>query len=106
MSQGLKAQTLSKLLSPSAALGGYPKLEAKNFLLKSRYHNFFPNRFFGSVIGTDFGGPSGLVMIRNLQWRRKEFFIESGVGIVAASELEKELAEISLKRKVVKEHYL
>jgi menaquinone-specific isochorismate synthase len=100
----LKALTNS--LSPTAALGGYPKTLALNFLQASRYAHKHPSRYFGSAMGLisqDFS--QFVVMIRNVQWNQQHFFIESGGGVLADSELEKELQEIRLKRETVKEHY-
>jgi isochorismate synthase EntC len=102
----ISAIDLSKILSPTAALGGYPRERSHKFLQNTVYQKKFPERFFGSVIGTDFENPMGLVMIRNVQWEKDQFFVESGVGIVEDSQLEKEQEEIRLKRKVVKDHYL
>jgi menaquinone-specific isochorismate synthase len=94
-------------LSPTAALGGYPKTEAKNFLEKTRYTKMFPHRFFGSVFGFSHQDMNrALVMIRNIQLLGKDIMIESGVGIIKESEFENELNEIKLKRETVKEMFL
>ncbi len=98
--------SLCKVLSPTAALGGYPQDRSKVFLMGSSYFKLFPDRIFGSVIASNAIDPLGLVMIRNVQWNSDEFFIESGVGLVEASTFEKESEEIRLKRKVVREHFL
>jgi anthranilate/para-aminobenzoate synthase component I len=45
-------------------------------------------------------------MIRNVQWQNDKFFIESGGGVVADSNFAQELAEIQLKRSVIKNFYL
>ena len=102
----ISALTLSRILSPTAALGGYPRKISKSFLLNTRYNRAYPQRVFGSVIGTEQSGPLGLVMIRNVQWDEQSFFVESGVGIVNASELSQEMEELKLKRKVVRDYYL
>lgn len=100
-------QALTSQLSPTAALGGYPMKEAKEFLKKTQYFRKFPNRYFGSCFGivsqdwTEF-----VVSIRNVQWSGEELFIESGGGVVPYSVLQKELDEIHWKRKVIREHYL
>ncbi|MFL5784545.1 MAG: chorismate-binding protein [Bacteriovoracaceae bacterium] len=94
-------------LSPTAALGGYPKKESLRFLKETRYFKKYPERSFGSTLGIVSKTESSfIVMIRNIQWRKDTYFIESGGGIVPGSELSKELSEISWKRNVVKEHYL
>lgn len=100
----LKALTDS--LSPTAALGGYPKQKALDFLKSSQYAHQHPSRYFGSAMGMispDFS--QFVVMIRNVQWNDQHFFIESGGGVLESSELDKELQEIRLKRETVREHY-
>ncbi|NCY26051.1 MAG: hypothetical protein EBX37_14775 [Alphaproteobacteria bacterium] len=47
-----------------------------------------------------------LVSIRNVQWKKNLVFIESGGGVVAESELIKEMEEIHLKRNTIKNYYL
>lgn len=107
MKKGLSILKLTSKLSPTAALGGYPADKAMNFLETMNYSKTFPDRIFGSVIGHISPSSSvGLVMIRNLQWLKETFIIESGVGVVEASELSKELSEIKLKREVVRNHFL
>lgn len=94
-------------LSPTAALGGYPKKESMKFLRETRYFKKYPERSFGSAMGVVTKEESRfIVMIRNVQWRKDTFFIECGGGIVPGSELKKELNEIAWKRDVVKDHYL
>jgi isochorismate synthase EntC len=98
---------LTSLLSPTAALGGYPKDLALKFLMATSYQKKYPHRYFGSAFGLfseDFS--QVLVMIRNVQWQNDKFFIESGGGVVADSNFAQELAEIQLKRSVIKNFYL
>ena len=98
---------LVSALSPTAALGGYPKKESLKFLRETRYFKKYSERSFGSAMGVVTKEESRfVVMIRNIQWRHETFFIESGGGIVPGSELKKELNEIAWKRAVVKDHYL
>lgn len=104
---GVNVTSLVEALSPTAALGGYPQKEALEFLRKSKYFEAHPERIFGSAFGVVTKTTSRfLVMIRNVQWKRDEVFIECGGGIVPGSKIESELAEIALKRSVVKDHYL
>ncbi len=99
--------SLVSALSPTAALGGYPKKESLKFLKETRYSKKYPERTFGSAFGVVSENESRfVVMIRNVQWKKEIFYIESGGGIVPGSELSKELREISWKRNVVKDHYL
>ncbi len=99
--------SLVSALSPTAALGGYPKKESMKFLRATRYTKKYPERSFGSAMGIVTRQESRfVVMIRNVQWKNDTFYIESGGGVVQGSELKKELNEIAWKRNVVKDHYL
>jgi len=94
-------------LSPTAALGGYPKDEALRFLMNSEYYSKYPQRIFGSAFGFfEENYSQFVVMIRNIQWKEEKFFIESGGGIVKESELSKEIEELRLKRKIIEEYFL
>jgi menaquinone-specific isochorismate synthase len=107
VSDDTNIMSLVNALSPTAALGGYPKKESMNFLRSTRYTKKFPERSFGSAMGVVTRQDSRfIVMIRNVQWKNHTFSIESGGGVVPGSELKKELNEISWKRNVVKDHYL
>lgn len=107
VSDGTDISALVSALSPTAALGGYPKKESLKFLRDTRYFKKYPERSFGSAMGVVTKQESRfIVMIRNVQWRKDTFFIESGGGVVPGSELNKELNEIAWKRDVVKGHYL
>ncbi len=107
VSDDTSIMSLVTALSPTAALGGYPKKESMNFLRSTRYSKKYPERSFGSAMGVVTNDESRfVVMIRNVQWKNHTFSIESGGGVVPGSELKKELNEISWKRNVVKDHYL
>ncbi len=94
-------------LSPTAALGGYPQQQSLGFLKSTAYHRRYGTRYFGSAFGvTGDVLNQFLVSIRNVQWDDGGFFIESGGGVVPASTLERELAEIHLKRQTIRSHYL
>jgi isochorismate synthase EntC len=98
---------LTKTLSPTAALGGYPKNSSLTFLKSSQYSQKYPQRYFGSgfgLISEDL--KEFVVSIRNVQWENQKLFIESGGGVVSESEFDKELEEIHLKRQTIKNHYL
>lgn len=98
---------LTSLLSPTAALGGYPKDAALYFLKQSQYQKNHQKRYFGSAFGvTSKEVTQFIVMIRNVQWQQDNFYIESGGGVVPDSELSRELEEIKLKRSVIRSHYL
>ncbi len=94
-------------LSPTAALGGYPKDKSLRFLKASNYFQKNPLRYFGSAFGLlSQTEQEFLVAIRNVQWKDQHFFIESGGGVLSNSDLKKELDEIHLKRNTIRNHYL
>ncbi len=98
---------ITSLLSPTAALGGYPQTKALQFLTETDYGKRHPQRFFGSAFGLKSHDMNqALVTIRNIQWHGNTFVIESGGGVVPDSDLEKELEEIKMKRESIKGHYL
>lgn len=98
---------LTNALSPTAALGGYPKLTSLNFLKHSHYSKKYPERYFGSCFGLISEDIKQFVVsIRNVQWKNEKLFIESGGGVVAESDFKKELEEIHLKRETIRKHYL
>lgn len=98
---------LTNLMSPTAALGGYPKANSLKFLQDSQYGQKYPLRYFGSAFGiVSEDIKEFIVSIRNVQWNKEGLYIESGGGVVAESELSQELAEIHLKRETIRKHYL
>lgn len=98
---------LTNVLSPTAALGGYPTKKALAFLKGTNYFQKNPMRYFGSAFGLIHGDLKEFVVsIRNVQWEGQHLYIESGGGVVAESVFEKELDEIHLKRNTIRKHYL
>jgi len=105
--EGIDLTELTGLLSPTAALGGYPKEASLRFLKNTRYAQKYGKRYFGSCFGLiSEEMKSFIVAIRNVQWNGKELYIECGGGIVPDSELEAEYEEILLKRNAIKNNYL
>lgn len=101
---GLDCAQLANRLSPTAALGGFPKNLAKDFIKASRYHKKHPARKFGGVFGIEQGERAlALVAIRNIQWDSERYYIECGGGVVPGSTQENELAEVRRKRKLIKD---
>lgn len=97
----LEIDDLITALSPTAALGGYPREEARRFLLQTHYHYLFPQRFHGSSFTVSHEGQTrSLVMIRNIQLQNNTLIIEAGAGVVEGSEEESEFAEINHKIKI------
>lgn len=102
----VRTSDLINELSPTAALGGYPKKNALEFLKETEYQKHFPDRIFGSAFGVSSQKSMRfLVLIRNVQWNEDTFFIESGGGVVPSSVLEDELLEISRKRSLIRSFY-
>jgi isochorismate synthase EntC len=107
VSPDLDLTALANALSPTAALGGYPKDLALRFLKATAYARKYPARTFGSAFGVVTPERKQFVVsIRNVQWEGPRLFIESGGGVVPASELGKEVEEFCLKRNTIRKHYL
>ena len=98
---------LTNALSPTAALGGYPKENSLEFLKHTDYSKKYPERFFGSCFGLISEDTKEFVVsIRNVQWTDKTLYVESGGGVVPDSIFDNELKEVQLKRETIKNHYL
>jgi isochorismate synthase EntC len=107
VSPDLDLTALTNLMSPTAALGGYPKDLALRFLQETEYAMKYPRRTFGSAFGVVTPERQQFVVsIRNVQWEGSHLFIESGGGVVEASEQVKEVEEFRLKRNTIRKHYL
>lgn len=101
---GVRVEDLIDKLSPTAALGGYPRSEALCFLRRTRYYEAHPHRYHGSVFCfTHQGHTRALVMIRNIQLHQNKLILEAGAGIVSLSQKEKELEEIHQKQYAIQE---
>lgn len=97
---------LCEALHPTAALGIYPCDGVRD--LRLGWMKSLP----GQEERQKFGAPMlfkltddhhvAIVAIRNIQWSKDGCVIESGGGVVAESELEKELIELLKKRNAVK----
>ncbi len=107
VSSAVDLTAVTNLLSPTAALGGYPKDLALQFLKQTAYAKKYPHRTFGSAFGVVTPERRHFVVsIRNVQWEGSQLFIESGGGVVEESELVKEVEEFRLKRNTIRKHYL
>jgi len=91
-------------LHPTAALGGYPKGEAQQWLLD--YQTKVPRGRFGAPFGYyDAEEKKGcfIVAIRSLQWSGGELRLGAGCGVVEGSDPEKEWEEVQCKLYAVKQ---
>lgn len=97
-------EMLAKALHPTPAVGAFPKENGHMWL----------REYQEKVDRKRFGAPAGFIMpaskkaccyvaIRNVQWNSQQLLIGAGCGLVSASRLEKEWAEINLKLQATKE---
>lgn len=93
--------SLVRKLHPTSALGGSPKEQALEWLL--RYNRIMDRKRFGAPFAIHFPNGDGfaLTAIRNIQWGRASMVLGSGCGLTAKSKLEKEWRELQLKREWV-----
>lgn len=103
-----QASRVLRDLHPTAALGGFPRGEILWKTLKS-FENHIKRKFFGAPVGLLGVGKLPtlvLVAIRGLECVKTagtHFWVQSsGCGIVRSSTLEKEWAELALKRSAVR----
>lgn len=84
-------------LHPTAALGGWPRRPAVEWLEQQSFHT--TRRRFGAPFGFVEGDDMRcLVAIRGLQWEGKRAWLSSGCGVVEGSESLREWKELELKR--------
>jgi menaquinone-specific isochorismate synthase len=94
---------LCRILHPTAALGGWPKQAAWDWLGKQSFH-FSRGRFgapFGFVDGEDM---LCVVAIRGIQWEGAQAQIHTGCGVVQGSVAGREWDELALKREATHRH--
>ena len=88
-------------LHPTAALGGYPKKQALNWLKKQISQK--NRKYFGAPLAF-FETENRyfcLIALRALEWNGEEIKCFSGGGLIKESVLQKEWRELSLKRQQV-----
>ena len=93
---------LVKCLHPTAALGGWPRAAAWNWLQAQDFHT--ERRRFGAPFGyVDASGARMLcvVAIRGIQWENNCAWIHAGCGIVKQSQALREWQELQLKLKSI-----
>lgn len=95
-------ETIARALHPTAALGVYPRHAGWRNLRE--WDGISDRGRFGAPFGIRFPDGSGhcVVAIRNLQWAGRRARIGAGCGLVNESHLEREWAELALKRASVK----
>jgi menaquinone-specific isochorismate synthase len=101
--EGFEFGEMVRRLHPTAALGASPRSpEALRWLRESDRED--GREMFGAPFGVQREDGSGLclVSIRNASWKGTSLRIGSGVGVVAASELTREIEELELKREQTK----
>ncbi len=93
--------SLVRKMHPTSALGGSPRENALQWLLK--YNHVVDRKRFGAPFAVHLPNGDGLALtaIRNIQWDQKSMILGSGCGLIAKSELEKEWLELKLKREWV-----
>ncbi len=104
-----KRHHIVEKLSPTSALGGYPKMLSLSKLKELKYYDYQKSsRIFGGVVGFGSGDEKlfGLVGIRNIFFNKESMEIHSGAGIVKDSIVKQELAEIKLKRSSIESLFL
>lgn len=96
---------LCQKLHPTAALGGFPKQAALQWLKKNPYQK---NRgYFGAPFGFFDGKNKGfcLITLRGGEWDSQGLRIGAGCGLVESSILQKEWRELTLKRNQIKQFF-
>ena len=85
-------------LHPTAALGGYPRRPAAEWLMRQEFH--VARGRFGAPFG-HWDGERGacVVAIRGVGWRGDRLSIAAGCGVVRGSEALREWRELELKRR-------
>jgi menaquinone-specific isochorismate synthase len=102
LKEKVSAETLVKALHPTAALGGFPRAAAKDWLTKQPEASV--RRRFGAPFGyVDGDSALFVVAIRNIQRFDEKIWLGSGCGIVTGSDPEREWEELKLKRQSVRE---
>ena len=98
-----KFMELVTALHPTAALGGYPRRPAVEWLEQQNFH--VARRRFGAPFGyVDGANAHCVVAIRGLQWRGPRLTIAAGCGIVKGSEVAREWRELELKRDAIRQN--
>ena len=103
LKKDISFQKLCALLHPTPALGGFPKKQALELLLKWECQGLDSRYGFGAPFGVA-GQNRGvcLVAIRNVQFIKGKAYIGSGCGLVQGSHITTEWQELKKKRDFIK----
>ena len=102
LQQVVSPETLISALHPTAALGGFPRAEAQEWLAQQPEASI--RRRYGAPFGyVDDHSALILVAIRNIQRFDEKIWLGSGCGVVEGSQPEREWEELKLKRQSVRD---
>ena len=102
LKKNISFKNLCRRLHPTAALGGFPRRPALSLL--KEFHKINKRGYYGAPLGLAKGEEAlCLTALRNIQFIKGRAFLGSGAGIVKASQLKLEWAELKLKRQVIKD---
>lgn len=96
---------LCQALHPTAALGGFPREAALEWLKQDPQQK--RRGYFGAPFGFFNGRGNGfcLLALRGIEWDSRGFRLGSGCGLVKSSILQKEWRELVLKRNQIKKFF-
>ena len=105
LKQSADFNLLCQKLHPTAALGGFPKQAAFNWLRENPQQK--DRGHFGAPFGFFDGKDKGfcLITLRGIEWDSQGFRIGAGCGLVKNSILQKEWRELTLKRNQIKQFF-
>jgi menaquinone-specific isochorismate synthase len=90
-------------LHPTAALGGWPRQPAVEWLQRQKFH--VGRRRFGAPFGwSDGEHMQCVVAIRGLQWQDRHAWLSAGCGVVEGSQALREWRELAMKRAATSRH--
>lgn len=101
-SHNVSLEKLIDRLHPTAALGGFPRLQSQTLL--RQIDETLPRDRFGAPFSVSYSPRSAdvIVSIRGLTWNGDKIKMGAGCGVVPQSEYEKELNELKFKRESIK----
>jgi isochorismate synthase EntC len=98
---------LTDILSPTAAIGGYPKDLTAKVLQRTTYGKSVPMRYHGGTFTYHANNfVKSIVMIRHIEVSNSEINIDVGAGVVEESCFEDEKSEVLNKFQSIRETFL